>query len=112
MASTTFNKRINLNEFRKVYPFVRVEPKYRFVADKEILLEEGEITITSTDNGVYTFTEKYNSVPNVQATPYDSAGNEEANVNLFIRTLSTTSVRIEASAEFTGKILVQVLKIN
>ena len=93
----------DLNRYKKVYPLIRTKPVY----DELNMIGQGasEVTILDFNNSheeTYTFTETYTQIPVIAATPADD------NVNVFITSLTTTSVTIEASANFTGKVHVQV----
>lgn len=103
MASTKFKKR-DLNRYRKIYPYIRREPRFVTVSENDVLIEIGEITFTDSSTGTYTFTETFASAPVVTAITYDSEGNDSANVNAFISSLTTASVTIDTSQNFTGKI--------
>ena len=67
----------------------------------------GEVTFTNTSGPVtYTYpsSTSFLAVPIVTAISYDSEGNNSANVNVFITSLTTTAVQFESSAPFTGKV--------
>ena len=98
------------NRFRKIYRYIRRKPVLEGVPD-DVLIESGEITLTATDEGSYTFTKVFASAPFVTATAYDSATNDEANVNVYIKSVSTTTVTFGTSAAFTGKIHLQAIAV-
>jgi hypothetical protein len=97
----------DLNRYRKVYPLFRTKPVY-----DEILMLGGvqtEATILTYNNSfeeTYVFTKNYTEIPVISATP------EDENVNVYITNLSTTSVTIQASSAFTGKVHIQIFKIE
>ena len=99
---------IDLNRFRKIYSFIRFKPSLQ-TGVTEVIAESGEITFTNSDSQTYTFTKLFTSAPFVTATAFDSAGNEDANINVFITAISTTSVTIKTSATFTGKVHFQAI---
>lgn len=111
MASTKF-KKIDLNRYRKIYPYVRKEPSYKYLSDKDILLEIGEVTFSDANSGSYTFTETFTSAPTIVGISYDSSENDSANVNIFITSLSTTSVTFGSSQNFTGKVQFHAIWID
>ena len=98
--------RLDLNRYRKIYSFLRFKPSIQQAQAQEsdVIVEAGEITFTSADSGSHSFTKSFSSAPYVTATAFDSAGNEDANVNVFITAVSTSSVTIKTSATFTGKV--------
>ena len=111
MASTK-TKRRDLNRFRKVYPYLRRRPIYGFVSNKELLVEVGELTFSDSSSETYTFIEYYASTPTITAVSFDSEGNDAANVNVFISSISTTSVTIKTSNTFTGKVQFQIILVG
>ena len=96
------------NRFRKIYNFIRRKPAIS--EDGNVIVESTRITFTNTDNGSHVFTKSFTSAPYVTATAFDSAGNESANVNIFITAVSTTSVSVQASAPFTGEVHIQAIQ--
>ena len=99
---------LDLNRYRKIYNFIRLKPSFQ-TGVTEVIAEAGELTFTNSDSQTYTFTKFFSSVPFVTATAFDSAGNEDANINVFITAVSTTSVTIKTSATFTGKVHFQAI---
>ena len=96
------------NRFRKVYPFLRRKPVLE--EDANVIVESARLTFTNTDNGTHVFTKSFTSAPFVTATAYDSTGNESANVNLFITAVTTTSVTVRSSANFTGEVHIHAIQ--
>lgn len=96
------------NRFRKVYNFIRKKPVMG--EDTNVIVESTTINFANTDTGSHTFTRLFTSAPYVTATAFDSAGNESANVNVFITAVSTTSVTIQTSAPFNGEVHIQAIQ--
>ena len=96
------------NRFRKIYPFLRRKP--RLGEDGNVIVESKSITFTNTDNGTHNFTKVFTAVPHVTATAFDSKGNESANVNVFVTAISTSSVTVRTSANFTGEVHIQAIQ--
>lgn len=95
----------DLNRYRKVYPNQRVRPhNFALAAEQSAYVESGFIAYTAASSGVYSFSFTFPSAPVVVVTSVDSAGNGQANVNTFITSVSTTSVTIDTSATFTGRV--------
>tara|TARA_Y100000310_G_scaffold76637_1_gene73136 strand:- start:1243 stop:1581 length:339 start_codon:yes stop_codon:yes gene_type:complete len=103
MAWTKLKKR-DLQRYRKIYPYIRRQPKYAFLSDKQAQMEVGSIPFTNASSGTYIFKEYFQSVPYISAISYDSEVNGSADVNIFVKSISTTQVVIEASQQFTGKV--------
>jgi hypothetical protein len=110
MGKSSFKKR-DMNRFRKVYPYIRKLPVYEYCSDSPMDIEVGEVTFTATDTGSYTFTSTFITVPTITAISYDSTGGGGADVNIFIDTLSTTSVTFKSSAAFTGKVHFHAIRV-
>ena len=112
MASST---RIDLQRYRKVYPFHRRPPRYAYVASSplgdDVVLEVGSITCTATDTGTYLFTESFTSAPSVSGITVDTTVSGDANVNIYVESISTTQVVFRTSAPFTGKISSQAIQV-
>ena len=107
-------KLLDLNKYRRMYRFIRRKPSIQaatveFVGDADVLIETGEITFTATDQGSHTFTKTFTSAPFVTATAYDSESNDEANVNVYVVSVTTSAVTIGVSASFTGKVHFQAM---
>ena len=103
MASRDYNR------FRKIYRYIRRKPFIREDAS-DVIVESTKITFTNASSGSHTFTKAFTSAPYITATAYDSAGNESANVNVFITSVSTSSVTIETSAPFTGEVHIHAIQ--
>lgn len=93
----------DLNRYKKVYPLIRTRPVY----DDLNMLGQGSSEVAVLDfvdshEETYTFTETYTQIPVIAATA------AEENVNVFITSLTNTTVTIESSSNFTGKVHIQV----
>lgn len=96
-----FVKYYDANRVRKTYPLIRLKPVETSITNSNASGINAEVTILAFANSfseTYTFTETYSSVPVVVATP------EDENVNVFITSLTTTSVTVQSSAPFTGNV--------
>lgn len=95
----------DLNRYKKVYPLIRMRPVYDEILMLGGLGSEAEIIdFNNSFSETYTFQEVYTQIPGIALTP------EDENVNVFISALTITSVTIESSASFTGKVHLQVFK--
>lgn len=111
MASTKLKRR-DLNRFRKVYPYLRRRPVYGFVSDEELVVEVGKVIFSDSSSEVYNFVETYTSVPTITAISVDSEGNGTADVNVFISSITTTSVTLATSDSFIGQVHFQIIKVG
>ena len=75
-----------------------------------MVVESTKITFTNSNSESHTFSKSFTSVPYVTATPFDSEGNESANVNVFITAVTTSSVTIQTSAPFTGEVHIHAIQ--
>lgn len=95
----------DLNRFRKIYPHKRVRPKNFLLAeDQTAFVESSYITYSSAESGTHNFTTAFPEAPVVTVTSVDSESNDLANINTYVMSVSTTSVTIETSANFTGRV--------
>ena len=99
------------NRFRKIYRYIRKKPVYRYETESDLKIIVGKVTFTNSAGPVtYTYpttgpeSVTYTTAPIVTAISVDSESNDTANVNIFITTVSTTLVRFQASAPFTGEV--------
>ena len=112
MAGSTFKKR-DLNRFKKIYPYIRRKPVQNYlVGSEEVVIEAGSVEFDNTSGPVeHTFSETFSSAPTVTATAVDSSSNSTAAVNIFIKSVSTTSVSFQSSSDFTGTVDFQAILI-
>ena len=99
------------NRFRKIYPFIRRKPFN--VPEGDVIFESNTAQVggaSGDDEVTINFTTTFASAPFVTATAYDSAGNNQANVNAYIKSVSTTQVIIGFSAAFIGQVHYQAIQ--
>jgi len=97
------------NRLRKSYPLIRVKPVYKQYLTIEqaesalgVDVEVATINFSNSFQESYTFQKDYSEIPVIGLTV------EDENVNIFITSLTTESLIIESSSEFTGKVHIQV----
>ena len=101
------SSKYDLNRFKKTYPLVRVKPIFQEFTDSDgIDVETTILNYNDSFEESYTFNQIYNQIPTVSATP------EDENVNVFITSLNLFSVTIQSSAPFTGKVHLQIFKVE
>ncbi len=103
-GSGTKFKRRDLQRWRKIYPYVRRQPRYVLESEKEVTMEVGEISFANTSAGSHVFNEYFKSVPTISGLSVEIPGNTSADVNVFVKQVSTTELKIETSQAFTGKV--------
>jgi hypothetical protein len=91
MASSVFRK-VDLNRYAKAYPFLRKQPKYTYETVTPLLLESVVLSFSGGSEVTYYFTNSYDSSPVVVATSQNDS------VNVFIKSISATSVTVGASS--------------
>jgi hypothetical protein len=107
------SKRIDLNRYRKTTPFLRADPKFLSIFSFEnFIIETGTITFVSSSQEVYSFTGSYTSTPAAVVTPVDTLGNNEADVNAFVSSISLTEMTVETSEQFSGEVHFQIILLE
>lgn len=92
------------NRYKKIYPLLRRRPIYETISlGNGVDVEAATITFNNSSQETYTFTSSYVSLPVCTISP------EDDNVNIFITSLTTLSVTISASEEFSGKVHIHVV---
>ena len=110
MAGAKFKKR-DLNRFRKVYPFIRREPRNTFISDEPITIEVGKVEFNSSQS-TYLFSETFTSAPTITGISVDSQSNNGANVNIFVSLITKTRVVFDSSQEFNGTVHFHAIQIG
>lgn len=81
----------NLNRYKKVYPYIRAQPRYAYFANEEFDLESAVVNFEGNNTATYIFKNIYTSAPTVIATSLNDS------FNVFVSSVSTTQVVIGAS---------------
>jgi len=101
----TKSKRINKNEYKKVYPYIRRRPVYGYVLDKETIIEAARVDFDDVDEVVYEFTVSFAAIPSVTLTA------ESESINVFITSLTTSAVTINTSELHTGYVDIHAIYV-
>jgi hypothetical protein len=107
MAKVFKFTRKDRNRFRKVYRYIRKKPVYEFCSDRELKMIAGAVDFENTEGPVtytYPLTVTFANVPVITVTSVDSLSNDQADVNAFITSITTTEAQISVSAPFSGKV--------
>lgn len=93
--------RFDLNRMRKTYPLIRRKPRFEELG-KVSGVELAHLVYNDSSSATYTFKNQYSLLPVCVITP------EQDNVNVYISSLSLTSITVESSYNFTGKVHVHI----
>ena len=109
--SFTKTRSRDANRWVKKYPLVRVRKVGVLVTDKETYVEVEELTFSGQASISYNFKSAFPDTPVVTATALDSQENSAANVNVFIKSVTKSSVEIGVSDDFTGIVMLQAIYV-
>jgi len=110
-VALTGTKKKNKNAFKKVYPYVRRRPVYTYELDNETIIETTVLEFEGESKKIYTYEGIFISEPTVTAIAAENSSGDNANVNLVVSAVTTTTCTIEASDEFTGYAHVQIILV-
>ncbi len=112
MATTKFRKR-NLNRYRKVYPYLRREPRYELISTTEALIEIAAVPFNNSIEETYTFAEFFIGVPKVTATVVGPGfANQGPATNVYIAELDSTKVKLQTTGQFTGTVHLHIIYLG
>jgi len=109
--STVVLKKRDLNRFTKIYPYARFPKREVTETNDSFKLETGAISF-SEESGpkIYNFVESYSSAPSISAISVETSQN--ANVNVYVKSITTSNVTFEVSAPFTGQVTFTVIQVS
>ena len=98
----------------KKYPYTRHLPRTQLVSDKEFELEVISTQVTEKEEVDIAWSTAFGAAPNVTATiAIVDAGNvDKANVNLFVKDVTTKKCTLVFSDVFTGTVNVQAIRFT
>ena len=108
-----FIKFYDANRVKKSYPLYRRKPLETSITNSNAVgsqVEVAKIEFNNQSLKTYDFLGSYTVIPVCVITPEESDVNENVNVSVFITSLSTSSITIESSSEFTGLVNLQVFE--
>jgi hypothetical protein len=109
VAAITIKKR-DQNRFSKIYPYARFQKREVLDASENFRVETGTISfIEESGPKSYAFLMSYSTAPSISAISVETTDN--ANVNIYVASISTTSVSFESSAPFTGEVTFSIIQI-
>jgi len=108
-------KLVDRNRYGKRYPVIRAPKRMTYLGDEFLAIEVGSITFSNTDTGTLTYEVSFPDANyQVVAIARESGSTDNANVNIFIDSASTTSqkVTVKASAPFSGIVDIIALRLG
>tara|TARA_Y100000114_G_C11763244_1_gene331189 strand:+ start:6298 stop:6642 length:345 start_codon:yes stop_codon:yes gene_type:complete len=109
-----YTRNYDANRVKKIYPLIRLKPVTTTLSGSAdhacIDAETAIIAFGDISTNTYDFTKTYTFVKNYNVLPVIALSVEDENVNVFVTSLTTTSITIESSAPFIGKVHLQVFK--
>jgi len=97
--------------YSKNYPIVGQIKKPRYLANKELIMENILVNIIQAHEVTVSFEKPFPAAPAIAADFYTDS-QPAGSVNVYITNVTTTSVTIETSADVTGKISIQAVYIG
>lgn len=89
---------------RKVYPFEGFRVAPTMTTEGIGVIDKGSITFTAATSATQAFAanKNFTSAPRISVTPVGAAG--QANINVYVTSVTTNQFSVETSATFTGTI--------
>jgi len=105
--------RIDLQRYKKTYPFLRQEPRILYTSETEgslanAVIESVEANFSGNDTLTYNFTKTFTAIPNVVATPKGAS----ANFTVFVSDVTLTYVTIKASSSNSDKVHIHAVQVT
>jgi len=110
-VGSTGTKKKNKNAFKKVYPYVRRRPIYTYELENETVIETVILTFSNESTKTYVFDEVFSSAPTVTAISAENEAGDNANVNVFVSSVTTSECTINTSDEFSGYVHIQIMLV-
>ena len=112
MGNISYSRTVDLNRFRKVYTEKRTKKSDMLLASSAFVIESGVIEFSNSFSENYFWEGPFTSAPTVIVTPVDSVSNNEANVNVFVSSITTVGMVVESSQTFTGQVNFQIIQVG
>ncbi len=105
--------RIDLQRYKKTYPFLRRQPTILYTSPTENALASAVIESVSqnfsgAEEITYSFTKSFTIAPQVTVTPVGS----DANFNVFVTSVSISSVTVKASVPNNGAVHIHAIQVT
>jgi len=106
----------DVSRMTKKYPYTRHLPRTQLVSDKEFEMEIVTSSVSSSDEHTVNWSTTFGGIPNVTATivisSVDANTLDQANVNIWVKSVTTAGCIINFSDTFTGTINVQAIRFT
>ena len=107
-------RRVDLNRIKKIYPYVRRKPIYRFVGETKdsargnvnAEIETVEISLNNRNSYRHNFLFEFSDVPKVVAI------SKNDNINVYVETVTKQYVTIKASANSNEKAFIHAINVQ
>ena len=103
--------RIDLQRYKKTYPFLRREPRNYFLTESDLAnvsIDTATASFGGSDSLTYTFPAgKFTSAPKVTVTPIGNS----ANFNVYIYSVSLNQVVITASTPNSDSVHIHAIEV-
>jgi len=105
--------RIDLQRYKKTYPFLRQQPRIFYLNETEDTLaqatiETATVSFGGNDSITYTFTKTFTTTPTVTVSPIGTT----SNFNVYIDSSSITQVVIKASVPNTDSVNISIMEVT
>ncbi len=103
--------RIDLQRYKKTYPFIRREPKLFYLSEDGLTatIKTAEVSFAGSDTITHTFTGvAFTSIPKVTVTPVGMG----ANFNVYIDSVSISQVVIKASVANGDSVHIHAIEVT
>lgn len=104
--------RIDLQRYKKTYPFLRREPRNYFITESDlakVAIDTATASFAGSDQLTYNFpVGKFSGAPKVTVTPAGSA----ANFNVFIVSVSNTQLVLKASTPNSDSVHIHAVEVS
>lgn len=105
--------RIDLQRYKKTYPFLRQEPRILYTSETEntlasVIIESAEDNFGGSDSLTYNFTKTFTAIPQVVATPKGTS----ANFTVFVSNVTLTTVTIKASTANSDDVYIHAIQVT
>lgn len=105
--------RIDLQRYKKTYPFIRREPRLYYLSETEgglaATIKTAQVSFAGSDTITYSFTgTAFTSIPKVTVTPVGAG----ANFNVYIDSVSISQVIIKASTPNSDSVHIHAIVVT
>ena len=104
--------RIDLQRYKKTYPFLRREPREYFLTESDlanVTIDTATASFGGNDQLTYTFpVGKFSAAPKVTVTPLGNS----ANFNVYIYSVSSSQVIISASTPNSDSVHIHAIEVT